>query len=78
MFESQLVSVLNEPLRFKCISYHKRVARYQMSLHSLTVAISLLFLEKLPCQVLHRRGVKSPFQLRPKFLYQIKGEALIL
>lgn len=49
-----------------------------MSLLSLNVVIVLLFLEKLPCQVVQRRGVKSPFQLQPRFLYQIKGEALIL
>lgn len=42
------------------------------------MVIILLLLEKPPCQVVQRRGVKSPFQLQPKFLYQIRGEALIL
>lgn len=56
----------------------KRIARYQLSPQSLNVVIILLLLEKPPCQVLQRRGVKSPFQLQPKFLYQIRGEALIL
>lgn len=49
-----------------------------MSLQSLDVVIILLFLDMLPCQVVQRRGEKSRFQLQPKFLYQIKGEALIL
>lgn len=47
-----------------------------MSLRWLTII--LLFLEKLLCQVDPRWGVKSPFQLQPKFGYQIKGQALIL
>lgn len=49
-----------------------------MCLRWLTVVVHLIFLEKLLCQVVLGWGVKSPFQLQPKFLYQIKGETLIV